>query len=91
MPFNEAPSYIGMRLAERIGFGGPGRFCEDVMPLTIRIDPVNSHFLSGGNRFRCGRFGVWCDFREVGPIGIECVDRRNGINLVGIPEFGGEF
>ena len=27
---NDTFSGVGMHLAERIGFGGPGRFCEDV-------------------------------------------------------------
>ena len=75
MPFNDTFSGVGMHLTERIGFGGPGRFCEDVEPLTVGVDPVNAHFLCGGDRSYWGGFGVRCDFREVGPIGIECVDR----------------
>ena len=91
MPFNGAFGGVGMRLAEGIGFGGPGRFCEDVVPLAIRIDPVNAHFLCGGYRFYWGGFGVRCNLREVGSIGIECLDGCDGIDLVGIPDVGGEF
>ncbi len=51
MPFNEASSGVGMRLAEGIGFGGVGRLCEEVKAFTVGVDPVNPHFLCGGDRF----------------------------------------
>ena len=41
MPFNEASSGVGMRLAEGIGFGGVGRLCEEVKAFTVGVDPVN--------------------------------------------------
>ena len=39
MHLHEALSGVGMRLAEGVGFGGVGRFCEDMEAFTVGVDP----------------------------------------------------